>query len=181
MTLNKKNKKYQNTRGGFVILYAVLLSTIVLTIGLSLLGILVQQVSLSGTGRESSTSFYVADSGMECALFWDLSADAFMSGGPPPGTPIPISCNGASITPIRGSDTTPSPPSPPLINWNYTFKATFPDGCASISVTKTVDPTDPDDPIVATTTVESRGYNTVCPPTASTKAWRLERGLQTIY
>lgn len=163
-----KNKKDGNTRGGFTILYAILITTIVLTIGLSLLNVLVQQVSLSGAGRESALSFYVSDSGMECTLYWDGAADAFRSGAN-------ISCDGADLGVIASTTVLLSPP---FMNENYNFDAVFPQGCAKITVTKTVDIiTD----VVATTTIESRGYNTTCPPAASLKPWRLERGLQTVY
>lgn len=169
-----KNKKDTQVSRGFTILYAILVTTIVLTIGLSLLEVLIQQVSLSGAERESALSFYVADSGMECALYWDVvGGDAFRNGSP-------ITCDGKpplapgvikTITPL-------SPPVPSFNNETYTFSVMFTDGCANISVVKIVNTASS---TVATTTVQSRGYNTTCPPAASTKPWRLERGLQTTY
>lgn len=167
------NKKYKNTNGGFTILYAILLTVVVLTIGLSLLSVLVQQISLSGAERESGLSFYVSDSGMECALYWDITGDAFRTGSP-------IRCDGnAPLAP--GIVPTITPLSPPtLVEETYTFNVSFPDGCANVKVIKIVD-TVPIPVRVSTTTIQSRGYNTNCPPTASVKPWRLERGLETNY
>lgn len=174
ITHNTRNKKYKTRCGGFTILYAILLTTVVLSIGLSLLSLLTQQVSLSGAERESTLSFYVADAGMECALYWDTRVNAFVDG-------VSISCDGIDIAPSGPVVSDPSPPEPPFKNWEYTFTADFQNGCAILTVIKTVDPTDPLNIRVATTTIQSRGYNTVCPPTASTKPWRLERGLQATY
>lgn len=176
MLLCAKNKKYKSIRGGFVILYAILLSTVVLTIGLSLLEVLVQQTALSGAERESLSSFSAADSGMECALYADTVQDAFRTG-------LLVTCN---ITPIlcNNSPITVSAPTSVVINpletaYTCNFQTNLPEGgCAMVSVEKITDTlTD----ALATTTIRAKGYNTNCPPAASTKPWRLERGLQTIY
>ncbi len=50
---------------------AVLISSLLLSIGLSLSNILLKQLVFSTTGRESQIAFYAADSGAECALYWD--------------------------------------------------------------------------------------------------------------
>lgn len=58
--------------GGFVILYAVVLASLVLAVGISIISIATKQVSISGFGRESQYAFYAANTGTECALFWDF-------------------------------------------------------------------------------------------------------------
>lgn len=166
-----KNRRYENIRGGFTILYAILITTVVLTIGISLLNVLIQQISLSGAERESGLSFYVSDSGMECALYWDNVQDAFRKSQP-------VVCDGTNFGVIASTTVPLSPPKPGFIGKQYIFKATFPQGCASITVLKAVEIATNR---VATTTLQSRGYNTVCPPAASLKPWRLERALQTEY
>lgn len=188
MTFYEQKRKYKKTGGGFVMLYAILVTTVVLSIALSLLSVLIEQVPISGMERESSLSFYAADTGMECALYWD-------NGTPTPGTfvsgpPWNITCNGAAPLPLFPVTMTPSasgPPNPPSFqNWTYTFKFDTPQGgCADLVVTKTVNTAVlvgiPLRPAVASTTIQSKGYNTVCPPTASAKPWRLERGLRAQY
>lgn len=61
-----KNKKVT----GFVLLYAVLLVSIVLTISLSLYNITYRQLLLSSTLLESIKSFYVMDGAVDCVTYW---------------------------------------------------------------------------------------------------------------
>lgn len=51
---------------------AVLIAILVLAIASSLVRIVLKQVKFSGSGRESQISYYVADTGIECALLWDF-------------------------------------------------------------------------------------------------------------
>lgn len=62
---------------GFTILFAVLVSSIILALGLGIVAITMKEVRLSGTGRDSQLAFYAADSGAECAFYWDLKGDYF--------------------------------------------------------------------------------------------------------
>lgn len=57
---------------GFVLLYAVMTSTIVLAVGVSIISIALKQLSISTLGRESQYAFYAANTGAECALYWDF-------------------------------------------------------------------------------------------------------------
>lgn len=66
-----KIKSPKNINKGFTLFVAVVLSTLLLSIGLSLSNILLKQLVFSNTGRESQIAFYAADSGAECALYWD--------------------------------------------------------------------------------------------------------------
>lgn len=168
-------------------LYAILLTTVVLTIGLSLLGVLMQQVSLSGAERESLYAFSSADSGIECALFADTVQDIFPVVGSGSNWSVDctgtVRCNGNNI-----SVSIPTPPTPPsaavpgspsLTEWTCTFSAVLPqNNCVNLDVKKIINNTTGD---LATTTIQSRGYNTTCPPAASAKAWRLERGIEVTY
>jgi hypothetical protein len=60
-----------NSQQGIAILYAVLLTTIILTIGLILSDIITKQIVLSSIGKNSQTAYYAATLGKECALYWD--------------------------------------------------------------------------------------------------------------
>lgn len=57
---------------GFVLLYAVMTSTIVLAVGVSIISIALKQLAISTLGRESQYAFYAANTGAECALYWDF-------------------------------------------------------------------------------------------------------------
>ena len=63
--LNKKNKN-----NGFVILYAVVIATVVLLVGVSLMNIMTKQLFLSSISRNAKVSYYAALAGRDCAEFW---------------------------------------------------------------------------------------------------------------
>jgi Tfp pilus assembly protein PilX len=65
----------QKQEEGFTLILAIFLSTIVLTITLSMMSILYKQLVLSTADRESQIAFFAADTGMECAYYWDFRAD----------------------------------------------------------------------------------------------------------
>lgn len=58
---------------GFTILYAMIISSIVLATVLSIAAISLKQRNISGLGENSQLAFYAANSGMECALYWALN------------------------------------------------------------------------------------------------------------
>lgn len=66
----------QKTRRGFTLLYAALISALMLAVGLSIFNIAIKETMLSRLGRESQLAFYAADAGAECALYWDLKYTA---------------------------------------------------------------------------------------------------------
>ena len=55
--------KSQVTKG-FVLPFAVLISGILLSIGLAVFNIIMKEVLLSSSGRESQFAFYAADTGL---------------------------------------------------------------------------------------------------------------------
>jgi hypothetical protein len=57
---------------GFALLYAVLLVSVVLTVGLGLSSILRKQIILSSTGAASQQAYYAANTAKECALHWGI-------------------------------------------------------------------------------------------------------------
>ncbi len=75
-------KKYFPKHKGFVILFTMLISTIILMIGLGIFSIATRETVLSGTSREAQYAFYAADAGVECALYAaSLVPSVLVSGG----------------------------------------------------------------------------------------------------
>lgn len=68
---------------GFTLLFAILVAILVLAVGTSIINIALKQVILSGAGRESQFAFYAANSGLECALYWDLNGSYIDESGQP--------------------------------------------------------------------------------------------------
>jgi hypothetical protein len=76
---------------GFTLLFGILIGGFMLAIGSSVLGFSSRQTGVSGLGRESQSAFYAADSGVECAKYFDIKNNAFT---PSSGS---IQCGGYTI------------------------------------------------------------------------------------
>lgn len=70
-------RKHKNTNRGFTLLFASLAGALMLSIGLAIFTIILKELVLSSTISESQFSFAAADSGAECALYWDLEHPGF--------------------------------------------------------------------------------------------------------
>jgi hypothetical protein len=84
---------------GYTLLFAVLVSSIVLSVGISILTISKKEFQLAASARDSTSAFYAADSGLECAVYYNDRGEFSTS------TPIDlndISCGG--YTPIVFSE-----------------------------------------------------------------------------
>lgn len=64
----KKDKKYNS---GYTLLFAVLVSSLVLSVGISILNISKKEFLLASSARESIIAFYAADTGLRCAAYLD--------------------------------------------------------------------------------------------------------------
>ena len=60
--------KTHNSEPGFALIMALIISSVVLSIGLSMLSITIKQVDLVATARESEIAFQAASLAMDCAL-----------------------------------------------------------------------------------------------------------------
>ena len=83
----------KNSERGFTLLLAALVGSLVLALGISIVTIVQKSVTLSSIGRESQFAFYAADSGAECALYWDIRHAHFSTSTPP----TEITCNGQTV------------------------------------------------------------------------------------
>lgn len=66
---------------GFVLAFSLLISSIVLALAFGIFNILLKQIVLTGSAKDSQIAFYAADAGAECALYWDTHA-SWLSGDP---------------------------------------------------------------------------------------------------
>ena len=153
---------------GFTLLYAVLVSSILLAIGIAIFEITVRELRLSSIVRESEYAFYAADSGVECALYWDVYASTTRVFYP--GTPQDITCGGQTISSVGGA----------AYGVSNTFSAAIPDAnrCASVTITKTALNSDPTPPV--STVIDVRGYNVPCAD-VTTDSSAVERTLHVVY
>lgn len=163
--MNRTSAPAQRGARGFTLLFASLVASLLLAVGLAIFDITLKEVILSSTARDSSYAIYTADTGIECALYWDFkyggsgSAFATSSASPSPAT---IICNSQSITPAVAAT---------LSAATSTFSLTLTPQpyCATVTVAKSGSPLD--------TVVTSHGYNTCVPGDPR----RIERALQVNY
>lgn len=144
---------------GFTLFIAIVITGTLLLIASQIANLAVRQAFISSTGRESQGAFYAADTGMECALFWDVKnpsgSSAFST-----STTSTISCNDITIPSMGGGGDS---------NATSTFDLTG-DPCATVTVNKAYVGGN------LVTTIESKGYNT-----CGASARRVERAVRAIY
>ncbi len=152
-----------NTREkGFTLFVAIAVMGTLLLIATGIVATAYRQGLISSAGKDSQMAFYAADSGMECALYWDIANPAGQSAFAT-STGTSIACNkdaanssnqwvvgGSSVSTISSISFLPDP---------Y---------CATVTVTKNVD---------GTTLIEARGYNTC----SVTSPRRVERAVRARY
>lgn len=150
--MNKAKTKKQK---GISLFIAVLVASVATLFSFAISNIALREVILAQTGRDSQLAFYAANSGIECALFWDLKNSAFR----PELGQRSIECNGQNVNftmlgNVGGDGTT---------SWTHGnlgfFSLGSGDGCFTISVSKKVSGTGEGQ--VVETELISRGYN-VC-------------------
>ncbi len=145
MVNNIKNKK------GFTLLVAIIVTSMLLIISFVVANIAYKQLVLANSNQESQYAFYNADSGIECAVYWDFK-NGYTVFDPLIAT-TSMRCNGQAYnTGGTGNATT-------------TFTINLTKGCAVVSVGKHSG---------GLTIVDSRGYNT-CSPGAIRKLERAEK------
>ena len=153
---------------GFAMLFSVLISSLLVVIGLSIFNITLKELTISTSARESQIAFYAANSGMECALYWDLKENAFAKSTDDYArvasmTPQPT-CNGFDI------NNSPYKSGQKIITSTSDIQVTDSSGsCFDITITKE------EKSGVMETTIESQGKN-IC----GTTGRRVERGLRAV-
>ncbi|MES2213566.1 MAG: DUF2341 domain-containing protein [Patescibacteria group bacterium] len=77
---------------GFTLLVAIVTTSLLLLVSFAVVNVSLKQLILTYSGQESQYALYNAESGLECALYWDVSngpVSAFFG-----SSPTDIQCNG---------------------------------------------------------------------------------------
>jgi Tfp pilus assembly protein PilX len=77
---NMKKQKHIQYNKGISLVIALIMMTFLLAIAFSIGNIILRQLRLTNIGTNSQTSFYAADSALECALYWDTITDGTVAG-----------------------------------------------------------------------------------------------------
>lgn len=155
---------------GFVILIAVLVSTLVISLGAFIATIALKELALSSSGKESQTAFYAADSALECALYQDLRILAFSATSSDPG-PATVYCDGTTFAVDLQSGDASSSDTYFDIDFVQDGKTASTSPYARVKVHKENIGTIDDK-----TVIEAQGYNI-----KQSSPNRVERALQVIY
>lgn len=144
-----KSKNNQKENKGFVILIAVVLTSIVLAVTIGISSIAYREVTLSRTATDAEASFSSADSGAECALLNDIRAVPSLFAIESPT----ISCQSLDLDIDYSSD---------ALGDFGRFSFGTPSGCADVRVYKDMIIDIEDEGDVSFTQIDSRGYNVAC-------------------
>lgn len=132
------NNMKKNNRG-FTLLFSMIAVSLLMGVTLGILNLTTKQLVLSAVGRESQLAFYAADSGAECARYWDINFNAFS-----PSANTVVTCNGQAVTISTDGNTK---------QFTYQLVSGDPNGGeATVQVTR--------NPATGLTRIESYGHNT---------------------
>lgn len=173
-----KNKR------GMTLFIAIVVMGILLFISFAVVNITLKGTLFSTLGRDSQYAFYAAESGIECALYWDskpTSGSAFATSSTPGSSSItcagmaPIftdtqnQITGTSTNSFIGGGTDTKQTS--IFGLEFNKSGVNPvNSCAIVTVRKYYEGS------TLKTYIKSRGYNT-----CGTSARRLERGIEVTY
>ncbi len=161
-------KNLNNNQKGFVALFTVLIVSVILAMAIGIASISLKEIVLSSSATEGSKAFYAADSGVECALYYDRVngvENGFFNATPD------FSCNG----------NIPVLPTGPDSDFEalevYTFEIPFGaqnELCADITVKRQVT-----SGLLYSTLIESKGSNFSCADDTNPK--KVERSIRVTY
>jgi hypothetical protein len=180
---------------GLALLITLILVSVVLAIGLSLLNITLKQFTLSSTARDSEIAFHAANTGLECMQFYradDAYKTILLNDDGDPDTSAPsLACAGAS--PSSSGTSHYLNPADGQYVYNYTYQYTIDNTCVETSM-YLMDMRESDDELTRTvnegldtiscdagvvcTTIFSRGYNRPCGNLSSIRIVQRELTIQ---
>lgn len=79
--LFKQKKNRNKNEKGFVILFAVMISSMLLAIALGVANISLNEIKFGTSAKETNDAFFAADIGAECMLYNDKSSNSFEVNG----------------------------------------------------------------------------------------------------
>jgi Tfp pilus assembly protein PilX len=81
MAINMRQRVNNERNSGFALLMTLVVVSVLISIGLTVLDLSIKQVRLSSNARESEIAFHAANAGMECARYWRRVDSALMERG----------------------------------------------------------------------------------------------------
>ena len=186
----KRISQRNKSKKGSVLILALIMASILLSVGMGISNIALKEIKLSSIGNESGKAFYMADTGAECALYWDTRSVAVIEDVTSVGAIrqyVFATSSGSSVISVipnsdikcfNGVDITDPP-------WNIAY-GNSPDSAVTTFELKDADLTKPCVIVevskidtgggVFSTTIDSRGRSS-----CDSNPRRVERGLKVSY
>ncbi len=158
---------------GFVILFAVILSSMLLAVTMGIANIALKEIKFGTSAKDTNNSFFAADTGIECALIND-KGDTSVFPLPGPATQQ-ITC--ASSVPNNITVSFAGNASTGTYTFVVTGLGSSTTSCARVTVFKD----GASSPPYVKTNVTSKGYNIGNAACDSSNPDRIEREIQTNY
>lgn len=158
---------------GFTLILAALVASLLTSLGLAMFTIAKKEIVLSSLGRDSQLAFYAADTGAECALFWDFRYGAFATTSVFAQAGVTPTCAGQALQDFPTPYETGIPDGVAGLGGGDTSTFWFePEGrCVYVTVLKRTSHPH--------TVVEALGYNTSCDEPDHPR--RLERAVRSTF
>lgn len=81
MSMVTNPTKIKPRTSGFALLLTLIVVSVLVAIGLTVLDLSIKQIRLSTNAKESETAFHAANAGVECARYWRRMASSTMEAG----------------------------------------------------------------------------------------------------
>src|SRR3990167_2937388 len=96
----KVKSQKSKVKKGFTIFFAMLVGSLALAVGVAIYDLTARELDLSQTATQSQYAIYAADTGAECALYWDFKCTTL---GPcASAANSAFSTSSQSVTPLSG-------------------------------------------------------------------------------
>ncbi|OHB15305.1 MAG: hypothetical protein A2431_01485 [Candidatus Zambryskibacteria bacterium RIFOXYC1_FULL_39_10] len=165
---------------GMTLFIAVSIMGVLLFISFAVVNVAIKGSLFATSGRDSQFAFYAADSGLECALYWDSKYDAFSTSSHPLLLDNTVYCAGSGVVSgqnLYGTTTVQGliglgGDSDPTSRFSFLMdQSVVSSPCAVVTVRKYYSG------VNLMTYIKSRGYNTC----EMTNPRRVERGIEVTY
>jgi hypothetical protein len=167
---------------GMTLFIAIVIMGVLLFISFAVVNITIKGTLFASSGKDSQFAFYAADSGIECAVYWDSKFDKFATStaGTITCAGLPVSTGDVIFNGLVATSTLARIGGGTDANQTSTFGMRFNlvgsnpiNSCAIVTVWKHYEGS----PLVLKTRIKSRGYNTC----DTSNPRRVERGVEVMY
>ena len=147
---------------GFVVLFTVLIASIVLAMTVGISQIALREVVLSASAKEAQYAFFAADTGAECALYWDINKNNFDLNNSTVNTP---ECAGKQVSNFQNNS--------PEFSFEFEINNS---NCIKVNIDKNYSENN-----ISNTKIESLGYNVNCSAVSAFNPRTIQRAIRVTY